>query len=390
MASEAPTLPVGGTEAQARPAPPPAPPAAAQSEPEAAQTEESEITVPELGVYFGMPFAQYLAIPALSKSSEKLLLRSPMDFWARTAWINPNADDDDTKAKLDGRAYHTRINEGADAFYKMHVADLEPTEHKDALVTNDEMKAALTKRGVAFKASARKGELVALLKENDPTVQIWEEMLRAHYAKHKGKTFLRAQVFREIEYAAAMIEKHPQLSRCFQGGYPEVAVIYEDPETGLPIKAMIDYLKVQMFTELKTFANQLARPIDSAIRHEIAARKYHIDVASYLEAIKHAKRMIRERGTEAVHGEVPKDWIDRFAATTEHTGVFVFQQKGIAPVARGKHMIARMSLDAARDQIAEARRIYIKCIETFGTDPWVDLEDITDITDEDIPPYIVE
>src|SRR3546814_14526079 len=63
----------------------------------------------------------------------------------------------------------------------------------------------------------------------------------------------------------SMIEKHPDLSKAFSGGHPEVSIFWQDEQTGISCKARLDYLKARAIVDLKTFSNPLSKPIDKAI-----------------------------------------------------------------------------------------------------------------------------
>ena len=101
---------------------------------------------PPVGIYFDMPFEEYLAIPCLNASGIKELNISETDFWARS-FMNPDNDtvDDDTRAKIEGRAYHKRILEGEDALYNQYALEYEDDLTDNMVLRgNDDMKAALT------------------------------------------------------------------------------------------------------------------------------------------------------------------------------------------------------------------------------------------------------
>ena len=119
---------------------------------------------PEPGVYFNMSFDEYRAIKCLNASGIKELNISETDFWARS-WMNPEADriDDDTRAKIEGRAYHKRILEGKEAFYKEYALAYEDSGDSMILRGNAEMKTALERigiKGLSGKSSESLSDLV--------------------------------------------------------------------------------------------------------------------------------------------------------------------------------------------------------------------------------------
>jgi hypothetical protein len=73
----------------------------------------------------------------------------------------------------------------------------------------------------------------------------------------------------------------------------------------------------------------------------------------------------------------------------ERRFLFVFQQKGVAPLARG-YLLPQMALEAARDQIRDAKELWRRCWDSFGPDtPWVDVADIREIDLTEFPPWVL-
>lgn len=281
--------------------------------------------VMDAGVYFGLDEEEYHAAHALSASGIKWLRISPLDFWARSS-MNPDREPegDDSAAKVIGKAYHKRIVEGRAAFVASFAPEVDPKDYPNALRTVDEIKEAIE----ALKAKPKgknKGDLIAQLTSLDPSAKVWSLIEADHAAIHDGKTMLPADLIRRIEISAAMIEKHPDLRKAFSGGYPEVSIFWTDPEYGIPMKARLDYLKRAAVVDLKTFENVNGMPIDKAIARTVANYKYHIQAKLYLEAVRQAKRLIREG---KVFGEVEPAFLDALQKSDGHTFMFVFQQKG--------------------------------------------------------------
>lgn len=340
--------------------------------------------LPEPGVYFDMDEEMYHAAPALSNSGIKHLLVSPMDFWARS-WLNPNREDEQSDAMTLGKAYHKRILEGREAFYRQYVAEIDPNDYPDALRTADHLKAFLEQHDA--KKAGKKADLIDRVLDIDPTAMIWDVLVEDHKAKHEGKEFLSAAAVEKIELSASMIEKHPTLKKAFTGGFPEVSIFWVD-EFGIPMKARLDYLKARAIVDLKTFANQQAKPIDRAVAYDMAARKYHLQVAVYTEAVRAAQAMIRQRGMSAVHGLDDEVWVKRFMQASSHDFVFVYQQTGIAPVARGYRFPLALAYEAGQATVRMAKQQFRDCFEAFGSDPWVDDADLVALADEDFPVFM--
>ena len=343
----------------------------------------------ENGVFFGIPDDEYHSAFALSASGIKHIRASPLDFWVRSQ-LNPEYEAvqaaESTEFKDIGTAYHKRIVEGKAVFEKLYAAAVDPGEYPDALVTIDDIRERL--RGLGLKVGGSKQELIGRLLEREPDAEILDDIKARHAEDHAGKTLLSSDLIRKIEIAAAMIEHHPQLGKAFTGGYPEVAIFWTDPEYQIPMKAKLDYLKRAAIVDLKTFTNVLGMPVEKAIAREIANRKYHIQAALYLEAVRQAKALIRENKI-GLASEVNPDFFRDLCAAEEHTFLFVFQQKGVAPLARGK-VIPGLTLDCGRVEIQDAKFRFAEAWKKFGDSPWVDESEIETFDPTAFPNYMMD
>lgn len=335
----------------------------------------------EPGVYLGMPIEDYLKIEALSASGAKWLAVSPLDFWARS-WLCPDPEPaDETPFTELGKAFHTRICEGRETFAREYAEALDPLDYPDDLRTNDDLKAALKEAGE--KVGGTKLDLTERLLAINPNAPIWERRLALYQAGHEGKTLLAPEIIKRIEIAAAMIERHPELSKCFQGGVPELTIVWIDPESGVKCKARFDYVKTRAAIELKTFSNPLGKSIDSAIYGAIASRGYFVSAAHYLDAWPH---IIEHAKAGRVFGGGDRDFLARLSPDPQY--VFVFQQTGAAPLARGKIFPRGMVYDIGKIVVRDARETFKRCLETYGTDPWIDNAAIEQLDDSGFPAWI--
>ena len=382
---------------------------------------------PEPGIYFDMPEEVYHAIPALSSSGVKALAASPMLFWAKS-WLNPDREEqEDKEHQILGKAYHCRILEGREAFESRFCIGLDRADYPDVLESTDDIKNAIAKREVAPVTRIGTGEFVAdpkkpgetkeltrpakkedwieQLLDLDPDAQIWLRIQEAFARENAGKTFISAETFKRLAIAARMIEADPQLSQAFTGGHAEVSLFWHCPKTGVPMKARVDYLKIQMMVDLKTVANQLEMSIERAIPREIAARKYNLQPSVYFEGADAVRGLVRKHGASAIHvwgedsGDVDQEeheslvaWAMKWAAHRKpDEWLWVFQQKGIAPITRGLFYPRGGTTKMVSDEIVSAqKKRFRKFAETYGTEPWLDLADIYDIADEDIPQWSTE
>ena len=346
------------------------------------------------GIYFGMPADLYHAIPALSASGIKNLLVSAPDFYFNS-WLNPlreeDAEDDDGKEwKRFGTASHMRILEGKEMFYQHYCVEFVAPE--GCLDTKEDLKKYCDDNGIETKVSWSKPKFIEAIRMagHSPLIYAVEEEI--YYRATGGKIQLKQRELRRIEIAAAMIENHPQLQHCFNGGYPEVSVIWE--RDGLFFKCRFDKLKMRAAIDLKTFTNRRNKPIDKALYEAMGGLKYHIQASIYSEGFDQAVKFARE-GTYVTYsvnryGPSP-DFIKGLAEADGCEFYFVFQKKGGAPLARGKKFIKLSRIDdAAKASIDQAIALYHENLAKFGTGVWVDDTPITDFEDDLFPTYATE
>ncbi len=387
---------------------------------------------PAPGIYFGMSDDAYHAIPALSNSGIKKLVASPMIFWASTPWLSEKkrlqvAEAADDKAhQIFGRAYHCRLMEGASAFAMRFAIELTPADCPGCLESTDQIKAAIGKFQTAdtrktakdgdmvpvkpvskvedtlpgtdepYMRSAVKADWIAQLLELDPDAPVFAAMAAEHAASHKGKTFLTAEQHMELEIAAAMVERDPEVKGAFQDGHAEVVLLWHCRTTGVPMKAKVDYLKLGEMVDLKSIANQRELSIENAIRFAIASYKYNLQPIVYFEGAEEVRRLIRESGggcvyqCDAPEGLVGGEYVSWSIEWAKHTGpdewLWVFQAKGDAPITRGVRFPRGGVVDEdTRFMVDFAKRRFLRFSEVFGTAPWLDTAPVYTIADEDIP-----
>lgn len=353
------------------------------------------------GIYFDLPLQEYLDTPALSASGIKTLKLNPLLFWMRS-WMNPEPPpDDDTLAKLTGKAYHSLVMEGQDVFDREFPPEFVAPEGEHILNKNDELKDWLRERGLPL--GGNKPDLIKRIKENitdqDNLVEFAEEIKQTYFEKHQETAtwFVPADVRGEIELANTIIKAHPQLSKCFTGGFPEVSLFWYDEETGIPMKIRIDYLKTRAMVDLKSMANQLGKPMSIAPYHVMAQYKYHIQASLYLHGMDAMRKLFASmkkdsKGVVLSGNDAQRTLaLDILAGDHDMTFLFVFQEKGIAPQARGFVFPRQMMFDCGMSTIETAKVRFQDYWKTFGPDAmWLDIHEIETMDDDSFPPWAVE
>jgi hypothetical protein len=177
-----------------------------------------------------------------------------------------------------------------------------------------------------------------------------------------------------------MIELDPELSKAFSGGYPQVSIFWRCAETGVPCKARLDYLRLKVIVDLKSFGNPFDRPVDMAVYQAMSTQRYHIQSVMYQEAVAAAKRL-------PVFGEVDPAWIEAFRQAPPPQFLFVFIMTGEAPVTRGFTFPPELlTSEVGKVVVREAKEKFRECLAKYGSDPWLDLAPIRSFSDEDFSP----
>lgn len=396
-------------------------------------------TLPPDGIYFGMAEEEYHALPALSSHGVRKLAASPMLFWASATWLSERRRDEEAEKLADpkerahltiGKAYHCRIMEGREEFAKRFAVELAAEDVADALATSEQIKASIvrhmtqdTRKGALpgamvavkpwakvpdvmpdgetpYERSAVKADWIRQLLELEPDAKILDVLREEHRAANDGKAFISAEVFEQLEVAARMVEADPEVRHAFRGGHAEVVLIWHCEKTGVPMKCRIDFLKLRAMVDLKTVANQGERSIEEAIRFEIARYKYNIQPSVYDEGVRAVRQLVRDTGVEAINFEDSADaptatalieWAMKWAEESETEWLWVFQQKGVAPITRGVFYPLNGTTRLITDDIVRTvKRRFRAFSEAFGVDPWLDVKPIYDLADEDLPPSATE
>lgn len=365
-----------------------------------------------VGIYFGVPEEIYHRIPALSNSGVRNLLASPTTFWAGS-WLNPDYEYKSADHFVVGHAYHTLILEGPAAYKERfyvppHIDDYPKalttaTQYKDAIkaVNGKPVSKVPDERFPGKERPAKTEDWVAQLMALDRSVQVWPDIQAKARALHPGKQEVDADTDREIKIAARMIAQDPELQKAVRNGWPEVTLIWRDPRQGVLMKCRVDYLKFKALVDLKTYANRNNLSARQAITRAIAEHRYPLQPATYLQGCEQVRLLVREHGDKVIHvwGEPTAEqradavqWALKWAAFTgADRWLWIFQQKGSAPVTRGYwHPLASTVHSIAQSMLVDACRNFREHTTRYGTDPWLDLAEIDDLHDDEIPVWGLE
>lgn len=187
-------------------------------------------TTTEPGIYHGLTYAEYDAIPAIRSSDIRNALVSAKRYRARRD--RPLGD---SPAFRKGRAVHTGV--------------LEPLQFLEEYARWEG-----DRRSKAYKEWA---------------------------AQQGDKTILTAAEYDEVKAMATAARSHKVARRILSNGDAEVTVVWRDDETGLLCKARPDWVNGEL-VDVKTTRDIEARLFNASI----ARYGYHIQLAYYLDGLK--------------------------------------------------------------------------------------------------------
>jgi hypothetical protein len=320
----------------------------------------------EDGLYKNLPFEQYLALERVSSTMIKWSRVSPYDCWARS-WMG-DVKNDDTFATSLGRLYHTMLLEGREVFWSEYCREF--SGHDYLPKTVDDIKKALSEKGL--KPTGTKPVLEERAREAG--IQTYAAAKEAYLAKHAGKIEAKDDHLDWVAKAGAVVSGHPTCKMLFANGDPEVTILWTDHETGIKMKARIDYLQKGCAVDLKTFSNPLRKPVRRAVTTAFAGQGYHIQAACYMDAINVACQ---------------QGWI---SDEIDREFVFLFVQSGPVPVIVPRILGGDSSvMGTGKIVYREGLEVIKRHMDTFGAEPWLPIdEDIEYFDDLEFPAWITE
>lgn len=368
----------------------------------------------EDGIYFDIPDKVYHKIPRLSSSGIKDILISLPNFWARS-WMNPEREhnDDDTEARIEGRARHAAIFE-SETFGKNFVSKPDFSQFDGILLNDTMVKDELKKLG---QTQSKKGEgsmdRAYRLRECGFSGPIRCIIEREFYEDLDGRQVIDSSTWDRIASDIQRIKDNPEIAGLVTGGASEVTILWTCPETQIPMKARIDKLKSDCFIDLKSFANKNGKPVNQAILDQVQYYKYYLSMRVYQRAI----QMISELDLDIqnVNRDRDRDLVDALRSTDSPLPpILFFQEKGGIPNILARRLKLHIYPDGVDEQsigaedhdirqcesvlcrkadieIAHAKRLYQHAMEIYGEDSvWYPLDMIGEIRDDDFRDYFLD
>lgn len=309
-----------------------------------------------------MSAAEYFATPGLSNSAMKDLEISPLRYWYRH--LNPDRPpDEETPEMRIGSALHCAVLEPKE-LDKRYACEISPEDVPGVLVTINEIRAWLLERGIKAKGTL-KAEVIAQAQAYDAEAPILDVLIAQHLEKHAGKTILTKDEYLRVTRAAGALLEEPKLQQLLSVGDPEVEVFAKDPETGVQLKARMDWVAPNLILDLKTFSQREGKTIDKSISDAIYFQKYYR--TAYFYSLM--------RGWPKWDGQ----FIIPFVESTEPYEVRI---RALRPKFGGD---VNIWWERARLECRALIRTYADYMERFGDKPWWEPQQITELEDREMP-----
>ncbi|PYF04994.1 PDDEXK-like uncharacterized protein DUF3799 [Rhodopseudomonas faecalis] len=331
------------------------------------------------GIHFGVNAdAVYHPHEGLGSGDVRRLLLNPAEFWWNSR-LNPlRPTDTDSAFKTFGRAVHVRVLEGEEKFNRLY--EREDTSD-DMLRTDADLAAWLRKRDI--KPLRSKAEKIAQALFADPGVKIEDDIKER--AEKEGRTILKADDYDRIIISSALIADNPDLEHAFDGGMPEVAVIWTETIDGEPVrcKALFDYLKIRGIGDLKSTSNPKEMDFPPLCRIRFAERRMDLQAAHYMRGRSFIRQFVKDG---AVFGDHDPQWLRKVADQAEYGFAFVFFQTTGAPSSWACSLSPENSIlrDAAIYREA-ALKAFVLCRRKYGDGMWLKREPIQELDPADLP-----
>jgi hypothetical protein len=316
--------------------------------------------------------AQYRAAPGLSNSAMKDLAVSPLRFWF--CHVNPNKPElRETPEMAIGQALHCAVLEPSE-FDKRYCCEVNPDDYPGLLRTMDDLKRWLAERGLPSTAKL-KADLVKRVQETEATVPILDVLEARHADENAGKSQFKRDDWERIRGMAEALKAEPKLQEILEGGgEAEIPMFAGDPDTGVLLKARMDFISPDFTLDLKTFSQTRGNSIDRTVTNAIWYEKYYVQAYwySYLRSLQPS---FEKQGIAAL---APPFVIAFVESDPPHE----VRLRSLLPKIGGE---VNLLWEKARLECRGLVRLYADCVERWGDNPWRETRDVDPVRDEEFP-----
>jgi len=243
------------------------------------------------GIYFGVEDQDYHKIDRLSSSGIQKILISPATFWV-DSWLNPDreVEEDEPQHRATGRAYHCARFE-PHKLMERFVSAPNPDGLADLLATDAAVKRALKDVGMTQAMKDESAlERARRLQDAGYPGPIWSLMMEDFEAERGDRTAIPPKVWKEIQTDMERLHGNEELAALVSGGASEVVVLWTHEETGIKMKAKLDYLAPAWWVDLKTFQNSMGKQLDRCVADAFRFNRNYIQAGVYDVAVDRIQR----------------------------------------------------------------------------------------------------
>jgi hypothetical protein len=311
--------------------------------------------------------SEYFNAAGLSNSAMHDLAVSPLRYWH--CHVNPDRPKDEpTPAQQFGSALHCAVLQ-PELFPQQYACEIDMADYPGCLRTIEELRGWLRDQGVTPKGT-RKQDVIAQVQAIDNTVPILDVIERRHFAENEGKTLLSKEDWARVQGAAKALREEPHVQRLLaEDGAAEVPMFAHDPQTGVLLKAKMDWVAPLHILDLKTFTQTRGKSIDKTIADAIFYEKYYRQAYFY-------------------------DYVRRLALKEEHGAcdfVLAFVESEPPHETRIRCLVPKnggsinLYWERARIEVRGLIDLYAECWDHFGETPWRYAQQVTVLEDEEMP-----
>lgn len=314
---------------------------------------------------------QYHSQHALSNSGMKDLAVSPLRYWH--LHLSPDRPAERITPELTfGTALHCKVLE-PDEFGERFACEIDIGDFPGCLRTKDDLSAWLKSHGQAV--SGNKPELIDRISRIDASVPIWDVLVERYAVLTEGKVQLSKEDWLRVESANNALLAEPRLVEILkEPGEFEASLFVTDPETGVRLKARMDWVTPKTILDLKTFSQTRGKSIDKTVTDAIWYEAYYRQ--AYFYSLVHALHA----GDKSISG--PQKAPEFVLAFVESDAPHEVRIRSLRPRVAGE---VNLLWEHARREVRGLIRLYADFMNRYGDKPWRSARDIDPLQNEEFP-----
>jgi len=322
-----------------------------------------------VGVYFGMPFHVYEAVPAMRCSRLNLINSNPRLYWARHVdGILP--DREATPAMTFGRAVHTYVIEGLPQFLEEYAA-VDPLWR--------ETKAEILELAPdILKASGKREDLISTIVAERPALAARIGDVAREAIAANGLVLVPHGTLNIAQAIKAALVNMAGVAEVLETGWPEVTVLWQD-EYGTRWLDRLDKFGAFGLVELKTSMPRAEGGLPRRALRDMADR-YSVQMGMHLKAMQVIEALAPVDPTGQPLTGSDSDNLNYLFATQDA------QPETAAYCLNGK--TAPGFLARAMNAFEMAVAGFYETRAMFGSEPYGHMNQLEPLYDEDCPAWM--